>query len=236
MHKVWAVIRREFVERVRTRVFILSTLLFPLFMALLVVLPAYLMSRSVGTKSIVLVDGTSDDLGRTLETALVTARIGKDAAAKPRYSVLRIPALGRTAEVRDSLVPFTGRSRKTANGFDGILVVSDSTVPTGKAAYYGANVASFDDMRELEQTLRPVEVLEVVLPEVAHLDAVELLCLAERGRRLRHEDLAAVRGRADARRQVEAEAEVALLLHSRLAGVEPHPNAQLGAVRPLVRR
>ena len=77
MRKVWAVIRREFVERVRTRAFILSTLLFPLFMGILVVLPAYLMSRSTGTKAIALVDATSDDLGQRLETSLQAARIGQ---------------------------------------------------------------------------------------------------------------------------------------------------------------
>lgn len=156
MRKVWAVIRREFVERVRTRAFILSTLLFPLFMAILVVLPAYLMSRSTGTKTIALVDATSDDLGSRIESALQAARIGKGPDAPPRYRVTRFPAQGRVAETRDSLVPFTGLSRRTGAGWDGILVVSDSTVRSGKAAYYGANVASFDDMRDLEQTLRPM--------------------------------------------------------------------------------
>lgn len=156
MHKVWAVIRREFVERVRTKAFILSTLLFPLFMGILVVLPAYLMSRSTGTKNLALVDASSDDLGQKLEAALTAARIGSGPGAKPRYSVLRIAAQRRAAQVRDSLVPFTGLSRKTSDGWDGILVISDSTVQTGKATYYGANVASFDDMRDLEQTLRPM--------------------------------------------------------------------------------
>lgn len=156
MRKVWAIIRREVVERVRTRAFILSTLLFPLFMAILVVLPAYLMSRSTGTKRIALVDASSDDLGQSLESALRAARIGKGSAALPRYSVERFPARGRADQARDSLVPFTGRSRKTGGGWDGILVIGDSTVVSGRAAYYGANVASFDDMRDLEQTLRPM--------------------------------------------------------------------------------
>lgn len=156
MHKVWAVIRREFVERVRTRAFVLATLLFPLFMGVLVVLPAYLMSRSTGTKAIALVDATSDDLGRSVERAMAAERIGKGADAKPRYTVTRVPAAGRAMAVRDSLVPFTGLSRKAAGGWDGILVVSDSTVPTGRASYYGANVGSFDDIRSLEQTLRPL--------------------------------------------------------------------------------
>jgi ABC-2 type transport system permease protein len=156
MRKVWAIIRREVVERVRTRVFIVSTLLFPLFMGVLVVLPAYLMSRSTGTKTIALVDASSDDLGQRLESTLRSARIGKGPGAPPKYAVQRFPAQGRAAQVRDSLVPFTGLSRKLAGGWDGILVVSDSTVLTGRAAYYGVNVASFDDMRDLEQTLRPM--------------------------------------------------------------------------------
>lgn len=156
MHKVWAVIRREFVERVRTRAFILSTLLFPFFMAVLVVLPAYLMSRNTGTKTVAIVDGSTSDLGAKLEQAMSAAKIGRDANAKPRYNVTRFPAAGRASQVRDSLVPFTGLSRKTAEGWDGILVVNDSTVSVGKAAYYGANVGSFDDIREMETTLRPL--------------------------------------------------------------------------------
>lgn len=156
MRKVWAIIRREFVERVRTRAFILGTLLFPLFMGAMFILPGYLMSRSLGTKSIALVDATTSGLGAQVEAAFTAARIGKGDKSKPRYEVTRVPAPGRAEAVRDSLVPITGLSQKGASGYDGILVVTDSTVPTGKAAYYGANVASFDDMNEMEQTLRPI--------------------------------------------------------------------------------
>lgn len=156
MRKVWAVIRREFVERVRTKIFILGTLLFPLFMAAMFVIPGYLMSRSTGTKVIAFVDATSDSLGIQLQGSLEAARIGRGETARPRYRVTRFAAAGRQQSVRDSLVPFTGRSRQGAGGFHGILVVSDSTVPTGRADYYGANVASFDDMDDLERTLRPI--------------------------------------------------------------------------------
>jgi ABC-2 type transport system permease protein len=156
MRKVWAIIRREVVERVRTRAFILSTLLFPLFMGALVVLPGYLLTRSTGTRRVVLVDGTTDSLGVRIERALRAARIGRGAEAPPKFAVTRMAAPGRVDAVRDSLVPFTGLSRRSAGGLDGILVVTDSTVPTGRLDYYGANVASFDEMRELEQTVRPV--------------------------------------------------------------------------------
>jgi ABC-2 type transport system permease protein len=156
MRKVWAIIRREVVERVRTRAFILSTLLFPLFMGALVVLPGYLLTRSTGTRRVALVDGTTDSLGVRIEQALQAARIGRGAEAPPKFAVTRITAPGRVDAVRDSLVPLTGLSRRSAVGFDGILVVTDSTAPTGRLDYYGANVASFDEMRELEQTIRPV--------------------------------------------------------------------------------
>jgi ABC-2 type transport system permease protein len=171
MHKVWAVIRREFVERVRTRAFVLSTVLFPVFMAAMVIIPGFLMSRSTGTKRIALVDATTDSMGIRMAGALAAVRVRGD-STRAKFSVERVPAAGRITEIRDSLLPQTGLSRKTADSWDGILVVSDSTVIGGKAAYYGANVASFDDMRELEQSLRPVviarrlEALGVDLPTV----------------------------------------------------------------------
>ena len=77
MHKIWAVIRREFVERVRTRAFLLSTILFPLFMAAMVVIPGFLMSRSTGTQRLALVDATTDDLGQRMAASLSAARVGR---------------------------------------------------------------------------------------------------------------------------------------------------------------
>jgi ABC-2 type transport system permease protein len=156
MHKIWAVIRREFVERVRTRAFLLSTILFPIFMAAMVVIPGFLMSRSTGTQRLAFVDATTDGLGDRMADALEAARIGRSEAAPPRYVVTRVRAADHAIQARDSLLPMTGRSRKLAEGFEGILVVTDSTVTKGKAEYFGANVASFDDMRELEQTIRPI--------------------------------------------------------------------------------
>ena len=44
MNKVLSVIRRELMERVRTRAFILSTFLMPIFLIAVLVLPAVMMS------------------------------------------------------------------------------------------------------------------------------------------------------------------------------------------------
>ena len=40
MKKIIAVVRREFVERVRTKAFVISTVLLPVFMVAMVLLPA----------------------------------------------------------------------------------------------------------------------------------------------------------------------------------------------------
>src|SRR5262245_25576861 len=56
MHKVWAVIRREFIERVRTKWFLVSTVLGPLFMIGMAVLPSLLLTRGGAPASIALVD------------------------------------------------------------------------------------------------------------------------------------------------------------------------------------
>ena len=82
---------------------------------------------------------------------------------------------------------------------------------------------------ELVDVLRPVEVLEAMLPEVADPDLRELVVLEHRAGRLRHEDLAAVPGRHDPRRAVNAEAVVPLVADAGLARVDPHPHPAVRA-------
>ena len=62
MHKIWAVIRREFIEKVRTRAFILATVLGPLFFGVLAIVPGYLMSRDTGVKRVLDTGGRGDQL------------------------------------------------------------------------------------------------------------------------------------------------------------------------------
>ena len=53
---------------------------------------------------------------------------------------------------------------------------------------------------ELVEALRPFEILQPVLAEVAQLEALEPIAADERRRRLREHDLSAVCGGADPRR------------------------------------
>ncbi len=160
MHKIWAVIRREFIEKVRTRAFILATILGPVFFGVLAIVPGYLMSRDTGIKRVAVVDATTSEFGNRVAAALTAARRGRGAAAPPRFEVTHVAAAGREVAVRDSLVKQTGLSEKQAVGFEGLLLVSDSSLTTGRVHYLGNNVGSFDDMREIESVVRPVIVSE----------------------------------------------------------------------------
>jgi len=126
MHKIWAVVRREFLDKVRTKAFLIGTLLFPVLMIGLSLLPLLLNRRETAPKRIAVVDGTSGEVGVKVTEALAASRRqGSDGA---RYTVSRVLAQGRTDAVRDSLVARVGLEQAGSETLDGVLVLTDETV------------------------------------------------------------------------------------------------------------
>ena len=147
MHKVWAVIRREFVERVRSKWFLVSTILGPVFMIAVTVLPSLLATRSGRVNHIVLVDEGSDSFAQRLKTQL---------AGSGRFTVeLLESGVDRDTAVRDSLT-----TEVRAEALDGFLTVSTATLESGTAEYRGRNVSSLRDMAVMEGALRQSVVTE----------------------------------------------------------------------------
>ncbi len=58
LHRILAVIRREYLERVRTKAFWISTLLVPFFLGAVMMLPAYLAARGGGEFTMAVIDLT----------------------------------------------------------------------------------------------------------------------------------------------------------------------------------
>ena len=125
MHKIWAVIRREFLDKVRTRAFLIGTVLFPVLMIGLTLLPLLLDRRETAPKRIAVVDGAKGEVGMKVTEALAASRRQGSGAA--RYTVSRVPATDRTEAVRDSLVA-GGPERREAETLDGVLVLTDESV------------------------------------------------------------------------------------------------------------
>ena len=58
MNKMFAVIKREYLQAVRRKMFIFMTIFFPVLMAALFTVPGFIMARGLGGKKVAVVDGT----------------------------------------------------------------------------------------------------------------------------------------------------------------------------------
>jgi ABC-2 type transport system permease protein len=121
MRKIWAIVRREFVERVRTRWFWIGALLGPVLFGVVFFLTGQL-GRGGGLKRIAIVDGTPTQVG---------VRIAEQLRLSGNWAI-RVPA---AAGVIDSLT-----AQVQAKRLDGFLIVTDAALDSGKVEYRGSNV------------------------------------------------------------------------------------------------
>ena len=135
MRKVWAVIRREFIERVRTKWFWVSAILGPVFFAALIFVPV-LLSRGGGIRRIVVGDGTSAAFGERVAQVLSAGR---------SFRARRVAA---AAGVLDTLTADVEAKR-----LDGFLIITDDLTETGRAEYRASNVSSIQAIEELQRSL-----------------------------------------------------------------------------------
>lgn len=146
MAKLWAIIKREYLERVRSKWFLIATFLGPIFFAAIIIVPAWLASRSKATSdvyNITILDATGTSFGHRLADA-----IAADTADRKRIVV-------------DSLAPAEltqAESLATRDvmqkGKVGYLVVNQQTVAGEAAHYAGRNASSIPDMTQLRNALR----------------------------------------------------------------------------------
>ncbi len=140
MRKILAVIRREFIERVRQRWFWVMALLGPVFFGAIFYLPT-LLGRGGGVKHIVVIDGTTTDFG-----VQITARLNKpETLGRTSFVAVRLPA---SPGLQDSLA-----KEVSAKHLDGFLIVTNATVDSGTAEYRADNVSSFSTNGALDGAL-----------------------------------------------------------------------------------
>ena len=145
MHKVWAVIRREFVERVRTKWFWISAILGPVLFAGIIV---FQIMQSVGgaVRNIAVVDSTTAGYGTRVVEGLGASKL------------IRATRVAAGPGVVDSLTRLV--EAKQLNGF---LLLSDALTETGKAEYRASNL-SLQTIEELQRALNRL-VVKVRLEE-----------------------------------------------------------------------
>ncbi len=176
MNKLLAVIKREYLQRVRTKFFVIMTILGPLMLVVFTIVPGLLFSLKSGDTRIAIIDQTANaNLYTPVRNALVRGRdededdegppdlsssLDKNpkdrmetAAKSMRGSFLVEPAplAGRSLEeVRRELNARIGR-----NELDGYLVIPPDVLnnPEAQTAYYGRNVGDVITRGQIEDRL-----------------------------------------------------------------------------------
>jgi len=117
-HNVWAVIRREYLQRVRSKWFIMVTLLAPIIMIAMIVIPTFIAARSDRSdRDLLIVDGSG----------VLYERLASDFEASG-YTVAEEPW---TVDVVTDL-----RQQASDGEIGGFLVLDDLTLETGEAVLY----------------------------------------------------------------------------------------------------
>jgi ABC-2 type transport system permease protein len=156
MHNIWTLVQREYLERVRSRSFLIFTLLMPAFMAAIMLIPAKLeQMNSGGETQIVIVANnaqlatvvghelgnqhsgdTSDDLGEHLKPTLYSIQVVTDTSDAERERLVQ--------EVTDGKIT-------------GFLWLTDDALANHKIVYSTKEAADFGQSRELRNAINTAD-------------------------------------------------------------------------------
>jgi ABC-2 type transport system permease protein len=142
MRNVLIIVRREFLERVRAKSFLVGTLLFPLFLLGMVFLPA-LIRTGGGERTLALVDEGPAAIGAAVEAALERPREERSAIA---YAVERVE--GGMEANRAAL-----NARVEAKELDGYLWIGPEVVTSSEVAYRARDVTRVQVVEDIERAV-----------------------------------------------------------------------------------
>ena len=165
MHKLLMVIRREYLERIRTRSFWLGTLLFPLLMLGLVVLQIALADVDTAVRlKVAFVDATGK-LAPGIEAALAEKDEEENAGAVPQAASdkRKVKAEAERSSIELINVPIEGdldqtrkklESRVLSGDFFGILTAGTDLASDSNFRFYARSVGNIDALQKLRAALR----------------------------------------------------------------------------------
>lgn len=141
MSETMIVLKRELMERVRTRGFWIGTLILPLFMSAITILPSMLGGDEART--LVVVDEAPAGVGDQVVAALT--RPGEDGEAS-RYTVRKVagPFAGRRAELNRQVLE---------KEIDGYVYLPAGVVQTNAVEYRARNVSNFQVAGDLRRAV-----------------------------------------------------------------------------------
>jgi ABC-2 type transport system permease protein len=169
--KILIVAKREYLERVRTRSFVIMTLLVPALMSLAMLLPMYIAAKSgpsVGIRKVRILDATGAGLGDRVAQNIRSDSAVADSVAGPFVVAVapgELAAAEKSAE-QEVMKP------KSLSGY---LVLDDSTLLGRRARYVGRNASSISDMDRVREAVRQSAMMVRLEREGLNKDVVNQL-------------------------------------------------------------
>jgi len=149
-NKILIVAKREYLERVRTRAFVITTLVVPLLISGAMLFPIYVTAKS-GTspaiRKVRILDATGVGTGQQIATSLRADKSISDTVTGP--FVVAVPKDQLATAEADA-----ARAVMAPKGLTGYLVVDDSTLTSNRARYAGRNASSLGEMDQLRSAVR----------------------------------------------------------------------------------
>jgi len=146
MGKLLAIIKREYLERVRSKWYIFSTALGPIFFGIVAIVPMVIASRtkpSPDLSHVVILDATGTQLGVRVAGELA----GGISANEPSRAVVRTITPSELAQA-ESIA--THEVMRKQNPMMGYLVLDSATLAGKSERYAGRNASALVDVKEIE--------------------------------------------------------------------------------------
>ncbi len=171
MDKLWVVIKREYLERVRSKWFIFTTIFGPVFFAAVTILPAYMTNRGMKNaqvSSIRILDATGTGLGHRVADRLSKRQDDQSPTPGPGGlgggqvgSRIGAPASGTIASVVEDVNPpklamaESLATKDVMNKVDpGYLVLDSATLTKFTARYAGRNASAVGEIQLIETAIQ----------------------------------------------------------------------------------
>jgi len=173
MNKLFAVIKREYLERVRTKMFIIATLLGPILMVGLTVIPALLVNLKTGAATRVAVVDESGRIYERLRASLTDAGVADDddeRENKEREAAGRDRRMAKAARFDVQAVEASGKpieeiqrdlgERVRKEEIDAYLIVPPGVLRGEAAKYYARNTGDVIGIGQVRRRLNAAVVAE----------------------------------------------------------------------------
>lgn len=150
MKKIFAVIKREYLQIVKTKGFIISTVLAPVIMIAFIAVPVLLSVKSTGEKKTIAVVDMTGQVFQEFDRTLAEYKM-KDESR--RYTVQEFRPTADISGLRSLL-----SQKVLANEFSAYIFIPDSILSGGEAEFVSQHVSDFDEIKRLSESLNRVVV------------------------------------------------------------------------------